>query len=102
MRSSEDLMHVTFGHLVFDVIDYDARFDTLTLRRGDWRHADDWDASEEGDPTTFKGGDLVGIELLAPGARIDLGQPVTVTLGDGTVLASHDLEDVLRPLRRAA
>jgi hypothetical protein len=94
-------MHVTFGDLVFEVLDYEEQFDTLTLRRGAWRDADDWDASREGDPITFTAGQLVGIELLTPCTRLDRGQPVTVTLGDGTVLTSPDLEDVLRPLRQA-
>ena len=85
-------MTVTFGHLTFDSVTYYEWADSLCLmvtRFGG--RGDDWDATEEGDPLTFRDGQIISVEILGARHRVEAGEEIVLTLEDGTVLRSPDV-----------
>lgn len=85
-------MTITYGDITFDHIRYDPEWDSLILHAGPIRPGDDWDESEEGDALRFKDGRLIGVEMFDVRYRLDRGDEITITLEDGTVLRSPDLQ----------
>lgn len=96
-------MSVTFGEITFDYVDYDDEFDVLRLRCGNPTNVgpDDWDASLEDYSVVWSEGRIVAIEILNPRWLMDQGKEIVVTLEDGTVLRSPDVEQAITP-RKAA
>lgn len=96
-------MSVHFGDIEFDYVDYDDEFDVLRLRSGNPTNVgpDDWDASLEDYSVVWSEGRIVAIEILNPRWLMDQGKEIVVTLEDGTVLRSPDVEQAVTP-RRAA
>jgi len=94
---------VTFGTYVFDDVDYDNEFDILRLRRPVRGKVmeDDYDVSKEDFFILWSEGEIVMIEIMDPRRTIGEGREIIVTLGDGTVLRSPDVEQAIVP-RRAA
>lgn len=96
-------MSVTFGEYVFDRVDYDDEFDVLRI----WKSApgpigyDDWDNSREDYSVVWSEGAIVSIEILGPRWLMEQGKEIVVTLDDGTVLRSPDVEQAITP-RKAA
>lgn len=96
-------MSVTFGEYVFDRVDYDDEFDVLRI----WKSKqgpigyDDWDTSLEDYSVVWSEGSIVSIEIMSPRMLMDEGKEIVVTLEDGTVLRSPDVEQAVAP-RRAA
>ena len=96
-------MPVTFGEYVFDRVDYDDEFDILriwTSNPGPIGY-DDWDASLEDYSVVWSEGKVVSIEIMSPRMLMDQGKEIVVTLEDGTVLRSPDVEQAITP-RKAA
>jgi hypothetical protein len=96
-------MSVTFGNIEFDYVDYDEEFDVLRLRSGHPTKVgpDDWDASLEDYSVVWSEGHIVAIEILSPRWLLEQGKEIVVTLEDGTVLRSPDVEKAITP-RKAA
>ena len=96
-------MFVTFGDYTFDRVDYDDEFDILRIWRSDpgFVGPDDWDASREDYSVVWSDGHIVSIEIMSPRLLMDEGREIVVTLEDGTVLRSADVEAAITP-RRAA
>lgn len=91
---------ITFDSTVFDHIDWDAHYGTLTLHVGPIRPADVYDVSEQGDPLRYDLADgrevLIGLEVLAADARVNTPGGIEVTLPDGHVMRSPDVAEFLR------
>lgn len=96
-------MTITFGDYTFDRVDYDDRYDILRLWRSDPGPIgyDDWDASREDYSVVWSEGRIVRIEIMSPRMLMEQGKEIVVTLEDGTVLRSPDVEQAITP-RRAA
>lgn len=96
-------MTITFGEYTFDRVDYDDRYDILRLWRSDPGPIgyDDWDASLEDYSVVWSEGRIVRIEIVSPRMLMEQGKEIVVTLEDGTVLRSPDVEQAITP-RRAA
>lgn len=96
-------MSVTFGEIEFDYVDYDDEFDILRLRSGNPTNVgpDDWDNSVEDYSVVWSEGRIVAIEIHGPRWLMDQGKEIVVTLEDGTVLRSPDVEQAVTP-RKAA
>lgn len=96
-------MSITFGQYVFDRVDYDDEFDVLRIWRSDPGPVgyDDWDASLEDYSVVWSKGKIVSIEIMGPRMLMEQGKEIVVTLEDGTVLRSPDVEQAITP-RRAA
>ena len=96
-------MTVTFGDIEFDYVDYDDEFDILRI----WKSNpgpigyDDWDASLEDYSVVWSEGKVVSIEIMSPRLLMEQGKEIVVTLEDGTVLRSPDVEQAITP-RKAA
>ncbi|MFM9018954.1 MAG: hypothetical protein ACKORG_05850 [Actinomycetota bacterium] len=92
-------MTVTFGPYTFDRVDYDDRFDILRI----WKSNpgpigyDDWDTSREDYSVVWSDGGIVSIEILSPRMQLQQGKEIVVTLEDGTVLRSPDVERAITP-----
>ncbi|MBU6363900.1 MAG: hypothetical protein KGQ95_06765 [Acidobacteria bacterium] len=96
-------MSVTFGDIEFDYVDYDDEFDILRLRSGNPTKVgpDDWDNSLEDYSIVWSEGRIVAIEIMSPRLLMEQGREIVVTLEDGTVLRSPDVEQAITP-RKAA
>lgn len=96
-------MSVTFGDIEFDYVDYDDEFDILRLRSGNPTKVgpDDWDNSLEDYSIVWSEGRIVAIEIMSPRMLVEQGREIVVTLEDGTVLRSPDVEQAITP-RKAA
>lgn len=96
-------MNVTFGDIEFDYVDYDDEFDILRLRSGNPTKVgpDDWDVSLEDYSVVWSEGRIVAIEIMSPRRLLEQGREIVVTLEDGTVLRSPDVERAITP-RKAA
>ena len=96
-------MTVTFGPYTFDRVDYDDEFDILRMWRSDPGPIgyDDWDASQEDYSVVWSEGRIVAIEIMSPRRLMEQGREIVVTLEDGTVLRSPDVERAITP-RKAA
>lgn len=96
-------MSVTFGDIEFDYVDDDDEFDILRLRSGNPPKVgpDDWDNSLEDYSIVWSEGRIVAIEIMGPRLLMEQGREIVVTLEDGTVLRSPDVEQAITP-RKAA
>ena len=96
-------MTVTFGPYTFDRVDYDDEFDILRMWRSDPGPIgyDDWDNSLEDYSVVWSEGRIVAIEIMSPRMLMEQGREIVVTLEDGTVLRSPDVERAITP-RKAA
>jgi hypothetical protein len=95
-------MSVTFGEITFDRVWYDAPTDSLCLQvKRHGGRGDDWDATEEGDPLTFRDGQIISVEILGARHRVERGEEIILTLEDGTVLRSPDVLQAIPGLAAA-
>jgi hypothetical protein len=95
-------MTVTFGNITFDSVTYYDWADSLCLQvKRHGGRGDDWDATEEGDPLTFRDGQIISVEILGARHRVERGEEIILTLEDGTVLRSPDVLQAIPGLAAA-
>lgn len=97
-------MSIHLGNIEFDYVDYDSRYDVLTLNvDGPPRPPDDIGESAEYHHLRFEGGELVGMQILNAAALLKDAGMITVTIGTNRqVLATRELTEALAAATEAA
>lgn len=82
---------VRIGHLSFDSVDYDPRADVLYLSAGPPPPAADTVPTPEGHAVRYgANGEVIGVTLISPQAKIERKRGVPVTAGDERLIAEAE------------